>query len=168
MKRSLRQIAGNISRTWRGARLSRVFLGKHIIMFASTLHLGWATLLLLDSDAKNATALNVIVQLCGGRYRAAAVLIVTAIAAAMFPFTRRRITNVGLALMLLPQQSLLLMSAGAGLYATTVQHYADGVARAWPFILADQLPVILASVLYTIAVIESAFEPPSLIIPEAD
>jgi hypothetical protein len=144
---------------WRGARLSKIALGKYIVMFASLLHLVWAGLLLFDKSAGNSTPVAILTKVCGGPYRTAFVLVVVAVAAMIFPFIRYRISTSAMSLMLIPQQTLLLMSAGAGVYAAVVRHYADGVIRPWPFILSDQLPVILLAVLYTVAVLESAFEP---------
>jgi hypothetical protein len=148
-----------VSEGWRGAKLSRVALGKYIVLFASLLHVAWAGLLVFSADAAKSTPVAVISSLCGGRYRAAFVLIVFAVAAMTFPFFRRRITSTAMAGLLIPQQFLLLMSAGAGVWAAVQEKYADGVVRGWPFILSDQLPSILLALLYTVAVVESAFEP---------
>lgn len=158
MKR-IRRAAGVVVNGWRDARLSRVALGKYIILFASVLHLAWATLLLVSPDAGGSTPVAVVVLVCGGQYRAAFVLAVTSLMGISYLFIRREVTNGVLATLLLPQQFILLMSAGAGIYATWVQHYADGVARGWAFILSDQLPIVLLAGLYTIAVLEAAFEP---------
>src|ERR1051325_4284913 len=84
---------------WRGARLSKVALGKYIILAASILHVGWAVLLLVDEDTSKSTPIHIINYVCGGRYRTAAVLVVAAVVAAMVPFRRKRLTNLALALM---------------------------------------------------------------------
>lgn len=153
---------------WRGARLSKNALGKYIIIYASLLHIAWGVLLMIDPAAAGATPVSIITKVCGGPWRTAFVLIVTSVAAATFPFVRGQISNAALSLMLIPQQALLLVSAGGGIYATVVQHYADGVIRPWAFILSDQLTVILTAVLYTVAVLEAAFEPPNRAIPPLD
>jgi hypothetical protein len=142
---------------WGKARLSRVPLGKYVILFVSLLHLGWAALLVFSPAAANSTPVRVISDICGGSLRTAFVLAVTAVAAVCFPFIRYTVSNIGLCLMLLPQQSILLMSAGAGIRAAALGRYADGVARPWEFILSDQLPVILLALLYTAVVLEAAF-----------
>lgn len=53
----------------------------------------------------------------------------------------------------LPQQLLLMTSAGGSLWAVILGQYADGVPRPWVFILADQLPAMLAAVCHTGALI---------------
>jgi hypothetical protein len=164
----VRGVLRAVSLAWRGARLSKTALGKYIIVFASLMHAGWAVLLLISPTAAGSTPVSIIVKVCGGPYRTAFVGFVASAMAIVFPFFRRRVSNTALAIMLIPQQVLLFMSAGAGIYAAAVQHYADGVPRPWPFILSDQLPVILAALLYTIAVLEAAFEPPDRIIPPLD
>jgi hypothetical protein len=55
---------------------------------------------------------------------------------------------------LLPQQAILTVSAYAAAAAVVTAHYADGVIRPRPFILADQAPVILTFALHTAAVVE--------------
>jgi hypothetical protein len=141
---------------WRINRVGKVALGKYIVLYASLLHLVWAGLLIASPEAAGPTPVHVLTVLCGGRYRAAFVLLLIALAALMVIFQRGRVSNRAMSLLLVPQQLTLLLSAGAGMYATIVQHYADGAPRAWPFILADQFPVILAALLYTIAVLEAA------------
>ncbi|MEX2439696.1 MAG: hypothetical protein WD739_07425 [Actinomycetota bacterium] len=144
---------------WHRARLSSVALGKYIILFASALHIGWAALLLADPEAAGSTPVSLITRLCGGPYRSAFVLVITAVVAMVFPFIRYRVSARTMGLMLIPQQFLLFVSAGAGIYAASVGHYADGVDRPWSFILSDQLPTILVALLYTAAVLEAAFDP---------
>jgi hypothetical protein len=141
---------------WRSARVSDEPLGKYIILVASLLHLWWAFLLCWSPVAGNSTPLHIISEICGGRYRAAFVLVAAAIPALFYPF----ISQVGryeLPMMLVPQQMLLFLSAFAGVHAAILGHYADGVARGWAFIAGDQASIIAFSLLYTIAVIEAAW-----------
>jgi hypothetical protein len=143
---------------WRDARIAKVALGKYIILFACLLHLGWAIMLCISPSAAGSTPVHILSQVFGGPYRTAAVLLLVTAPALVFPFIRQRVSNQAMGLMLIPQQATLVMSAGAGAYAAMVGHYADGVLRPWPFILSDQLPVILTAVLYTVAVIEASLE----------
>lgn len=53
----------------------------------------------------------------------------------------------------LPQQLLLMISAGSSLWAVLLSQYADGAPRHWAFIFADQLPAILAALCHTGALI---------------
>lgn len=52
-----------------------------------------------------------------------------------------------------PQQMVLVCSAIAGTIATVNGTYADGVTRPHLFILADQLPIILAAPFYTLGIL---------------
>src|ERR1041385_1501565 len=53
---------------------------------------------------------------------------------------------------LLPQQALFIMSSWASLHAMVRGMYADGVARPFSFISADQAPNVFAAVVYTVAI----------------
>lgn len=144
-------------RRWRDSRIARANLGKYIILFASSIHIGWALLLWATPAAEGATPVHILSVVFGGPVRTAVVLLIVASAALAFPFIRYTVSRPTLALMLIPQQAVLIMSALAGARAAWIGHYSDGVPRPWAFILADQLPVILAAVLYTTAVLEAAF-----------
>lgn len=143
-------------RKWKTTRVGSEPLGKYIILAASFLHYIWASLLLVDYRAGGSTPVHIIDEVCGGRFRAAFVLAVFATSAILFPF----VSQVGkrtFAVMLVPQQTLLLLSAGSGLSSVINEQYADGVLRGWAFILSDQLPVIIFALLYTVAVLEAAW-----------
>ena len=55
--------------------------------------------------------------------------------------------------LLVPQQTLLIISAWGSLHAILRGSYADGVLRPVEFILADQLPNILIAVLHFAAMV---------------
>jgi hypothetical protein len=56
-------------------------------------------------------------------------------------------------LLLLPQETLLLITALGAALALMLGHYADGVIRPRPFILADQLPRLLGPIVYGAAML---------------
>ena len=64
-----------------------------------------------------------------------------------------RQTSLRTLLWLMPQQILMMMTALGCLVAVIQQRYADGVPRPWPFILSDQLPVILLAIFHTEAIL---------------
>jgi hypothetical protein len=111
----------------------------------------------IDPAVGASIPLHTVVVVCGGAYRTAFVLFSVATAAVIFPFLRVRVSNRALAGMLIPQQLMLLISGGGAIAAVARHHYADGVMRNGTFILTDQLPIILLSVLYSIAVLEASF-----------
>jgi hypothetical protein len=136
--------AGAATRAW--LRLRPVW----IIWYAVLLHITWGCLLLASRDPYGATALHVYdwvprVVLAAALFAASGL--------AIWGGTRRRPSWQGLAT-LLPQQAMLTFSAYAAVVAVAVAHYGDGVPRPRPFILADQVPAVLAMVLHTAAVIE--------------
>lgn len=118
---------------------------RFIFLLAIALHLAWGGLLLYSPAPGGATPIHQTV-VAFGRYPAAIVLfVVAALALASIVF------NLS-SWFLLPQASILIAASAGGLYAVSVSHYADGVMRPWPFILADQLPTILLAVFHTVAV----------------
>ncbi len=146
-----------VANKWDGAAVSSTALGKYIILVASLMHVLWAVLLVSYPTASGTTPLHILVQICGGPWRTAAVLVTAASTAMFYPFVRK-VGKHAFALMLIPQQTLLFLSAGAGIDAATNGQYADGVARGWPFILSDQSAIVALAILYTIAVIHAAWD----------
>ena len=142
---------------WQNATLSAVSIGKYVILMASLVHILWAGLLLWDPTAAGSTPLNIVVKMAGGPERSAFVLIAAAATAMFYPFVRK-VGKHAFALMLIPQQFLLLMSAGAGIRAALNGQYADGVERGWAFILGDQSAIVALAILYTIAVLHAAWD----------
>ncbi len=146
--------------TWSTGRVAKTALGKYIIGATSLLHLGWGVLLCINKEAGNSTPVNIFFMFFN---RPTIVLLFFGVSILAFLFLRQRLGQTinarHLSLLLLPQQCVLLCSAGSGLLAAILGHYADGVARPWTFILADQLPAILIAILYTTAVIEIVRRP---------
>lgn len=144
------------------ARVRRMLSGEnpslYIVLTVSILHLIWAGLLLSSLAAAHSTPVEAVVSVLHSRVGAIIALAgtgVLALAAAWYhespahPPIGRRL----LALALIPQQVLLIISAGGGIAAAVRGHYADGVTRPWQFIAGDQLPVILIALLYTTAIL---------------
>ena len=133
-------------------------LGKYIILFASMVHLTWAVLVSVSRDAVFATPVAVLYDLCqGDRILLVAILVVVALLAFGFVDLRaRQSVNLGvLAMMLVPQQCILWMSAWAGIYSAYAQQTAEGQFRVWAQVLTNQTPVVLMAVLYTIALFDT-------------
>ena len=121
-----------------------------MIWYAVLLHTLWAFLLLASRKPYGATPLHVYSPL--PRVLMAGVLL-AASALAAWAITRHQPSWQTLAA-LLPQQAILTASAYAAVAAVVAAHYADGVIRPRPFILADQAPAILAFALHTAAVVD--------------
>lgn len=127
----------------------------YVIVIVSFLHVAWSVLLGINPAAGHATPVQPVTDVCGGRYGAIAALGVTSALALGAAWQHRRLQDRSWlrALALVPQQFLLLVSATGGITAAVLGHYADGTVRPWPFILGDQLPVVLVAVLYTTAIL---------------
>lgn len=79
-------------------------------------------------------------------------LMITASAFAAFGLTQQSRTKRFL--LFFPQQIFLIMTSGSALDFIVLQHYADGVDRAWQFILQDQLPTIILTIAYFYAILD--------------
>ena len=121
-----------------------------IIWYAVLLHTMWGCLLLVSGRPYGATALHIFALL--PRDVMAAVLFLASGLAA-WGVARRQPSWRTLAA-LLPQQTILTVSACAAIVAVVVAQYGDGVARPRLFILADQAPAILVVILHTAAVVD--------------
>jgi hypothetical protein len=152
-----------------GVQIARHALGKYIIGFACMLHIGWATILMIDARAANCTPVSIIFALTGNSRPVVITifLLVAFMAGSFLDLRLRRMFNITvLSMLLIPQQVVLWCSAGAGVYAVFAQHYADGTPMSWAHILADQMAMILMALLYTVALIEAA-DPP-LVSPQRE
>lgn len=126
---------------------------RFIFLLAITLHLCWAAILLYSAAPQYTTPIHQTAAIFG-RYGTAAVFVFVAVCALFSIFKPGRWDGF----LLLPQTAVLIGASAGGLYAVMVSHYADGVLRPWPFILADQLPTILLALLHFIAVCAVVWE----------
>ena len=110
-------------------------------------------MILADERALYVTALSGLGQRFGGPYPLAAVLFVVAILATIALFVARK-SPVGTLLLLLPQQCVLVLSAGGAVDAMVLSQFADGVVRPRAFLMADQFPIVLATVMHTVAILD--------------
>lgn len=133
---------------------------RWMVYYACALHLVWAGLLAYNPVTGQSTPVSAILLTFHGRWQSVVALFVVAVAALVgVQFWLTHSHPVVLPSLLVPQQLLLFLSAGAGLHAAAAGHYADGVPRPWEFITADQLPVVLAAFLYTTALVSMARRP---------
>lgn len=119
-----------------------------IIVYAILLHLTWAVALLFDRAAGNATAVHTLLHFVPD---IVAVDIYVGVAGlALFGLFYRK--SIMKPLCLLPQQFLLMVSAGGALWAMWLGQFADGVQRSHAFLVADQAPAVIAAALHTYAI----------------
>ena len=120
-----------------------------IIIYAIMIHLLWGICLLNNQAAGNATAVHTMLEFISAPY-AAILYIAVALLALIGLFCRK---GLGAILALLPQQFVLMISAGGVLYAMWNGTFADGIHRAHEFLIADQAPAVIAAILHTVALI---------------
>ncbi len=125
-----------------------------MVAYASTMHLTWGVLLVFWPDSIGATPVAVFTRAVGSPVLVGITLWGVALMALV---GMSRVTN-GLhgwlrTVSLLPQQSVLLVSASASMQAVIEEEYADGTLRSWSFILADQLPALLLAAFYSIGIL---------------
>jgi len=100
------------------------------------------------------TVASVIEQLSGpNRFLVSAAFIAAALMSVEGLRSQDRVRSVAL---LLPQQTLLVITAIGAILAAISGHYADGVPRPTLFILADQFPPILIAAAHTVAIVTHA------------
>lgn len=118
-----------------------------IITYAIALHLVWAIALFYDPAAGNATAVHTLILMVGRDI------------ATWSYFVGAGLAVLGLILIgpaaflcLLPQQFIMMVSAGGALWAMHLGQFADGVQRDHAFLIADQSPAVIAATLHTVAI----------------
>jgi hypothetical protein len=126
-----------------------------MVLYAITLHLGWAWFLLRPgaADVLNVNAIHAIHQwpmtiIAGSAPALAAVIAGAALLALIGLLT----DSPWGALLLIPQQTLLTFSAAGAIDSVFLGHFADGAPYPPDFIGADQLYSILAAIFHTMAI----------------
>jgi hypothetical protein len=124
------------------------------IWYAVLLHATWVVMLLLDSRSTAATAVHGPAELFPNHYGLALLLVTVAGCATGAIFMRLSRLKIAL---LVPQQIMLGISAAAAVQAMAAKHFADGVARPRGFIIADQVPAVIALVVHSLTIVYLAF-----------
>lgn len=125
--------------------------GWVMIVYASMLHILWAWIIVAAPGTWMTTPLyGLYVASFESSHLLALSLVLSALLAVLGGWFVPSLTGLSL---MLPQQFLLFISAYGALSASYAGTYPDNTLRLWSFILADQLPVILAAPLYTVAVL---------------
>ena len=123
-----------------------------MIIYAIVLHFTWGICIFIDPvSAIWPTSVNTLAFLFGGAYQTAtASVIASLMAIASFWFSRRG--KLGVAVYLcIPQQLIMIVSFIGAISAVYSSSFADGVVRPSMFIMADQLPSLIAMPLHTMA-----------------
>jgi len=124
-----------------------------IILYAIFLHISWGICGIIDESAYNGTALSGVHAVFGSITPYACFSVAVAAGIGLF----MRSMFYGFCIMM-PQQCMLFLSAAAALLAVDAGQFADGVVRSRAFILADQLPAILAATAHTMTMVRLALD----------
>jgi hypothetical protein len=112
----------------------------------------WGMLLLLNYDIAEITALAVNIQKIGiEQHVLGLVMILASILAFTRTFWGTKSPNWNV-LFFIPQQLLLVSSAVGALESAWLGYYPDGTIKPGMFIFADQLPMILLAMKYTVLI----------------
>lgn len=125
------------------------------VLFAITLHLFWASCLLIDLAPLGVNAINALHRFIQPPTLLIATLIGVAVLAGIGIFH----SNRWAVLLLIPQQAILFMSAYGGVQSSWLGQFADGVMRPHTFIATDQIYSILLAIYHTAAIIAHAMRP---------
>lgn len=116
------------------------------LFYAAIKHVIWGTLFLYSRHAIGGTSPSSVMRGLPFGYEGNIAFLFCASALAVraffigFPVHQG---NLGSALLLLPQSYIVILAAYGPLMGVLHGHYADGVARPWSFIAADQINAIL-------------------------
>lgn len=124
-----------------------------VIWYCISLHVVWGLLLLYDPAAQHVTGLSGLIRLVRVPEAGAAVFLGVGVLAGV-GLCRARAGGMRGLLEVLPQQSVLVVSAVGACEAVWLAHYADGVPRPRAFIAADQVPAVLIAAAHTLALVD--------------
>ena len=128
---------------------------KWIVYFAAVLHLFWAAMLIRYDPPSRTTALHFLTTVFGFASLTALCLLGASLLS-LTALNRNKADLLNLCLFL-PQQILMILSAGGAISAMIEGRFADGVLRPSSFIIADQIPPIFAMIFHTCAISEEYF-----------
>ena len=121
------------------------------------LHMVWGGALLVSPQPMFATPLNYFAKMMWfDQHLTAYTLFFISILCLIGVWLDKRKTHYFTALLcVVPQQFAMIVCALGSIMAIYTSHYADGVVRDASFILADQIPFVIAAIMYTISIINS-------------
>jgi hypothetical protein len=135
--------------------MQRMFKHNYlIVIYAIMLHFMWAATLIFNHAAGNATSVHTLLIFMDIPW-AILTYFSVALLAIVGLFYEKGLMKP---LCLLPQQFIMLLSAGGSIWAMWLGQFADGIQRSHEFLIADQSPSVIAAILHTFAIILIARE----------
>ena len=123
-----------------------------MVVYCVALHASWALLIAISPAAVGATPVAAINYVFPTRNTLVLILVIVS----LLGLCGLLVSIPWSVLFLLPQQSMLLISAIGAIEAIASSQYADGVIRPMAFIAADQIHVVFASLGHAAAIIGTA------------
>jgi len=120
-----------------------------IILLAITQQLVWGVTVAVDQSALHTTGVSILSKVMPW-WLVSFALIGAAMLACFAFHVPRRIETL---LLLLPQQGMLILSAGGALIAIKNGEFADGVIRSVAFLMVDQVSLMLVAFFHTWAIV---------------
>lgn len=135
----------------------RPLIGRYpiSIALACAMHLIWALGLIMEPGVNISIALHTVSLIGGSPQAAAAVFAAVALCATTGVALRNHAWRV---ILILPQQVILWVSVVGVAYAIYTEHFPDGTAATFWFLLVDQVSVILITIGHTVAIVFIARE----------
>lgn len=130
------------------------YAGSIMVLYCTALHLIWAALIISDPAAMGATPVAMLATIFWTESSLCVALVTASVLSVAGLFSRLPWAIV----LMIPQQSFLLVSACGAMAAVAAGQFADGVARPQAFIAADQAHIILASFCHALAIIATTYE----------
>ncbi len=124
-----------------------------VVMWAAALHIVWAIVIILTHQTFAFTNAEFINGILPNPYIQGGFLLVVSTLALTGLVWKKLEHSISRLFLLIPQQLVLMVSAGSSISAIIYGHYGDGVARTWQFILLDQSPFIVGTGIHTYIVI---------------
>ena len=128
----------------------RTVINFPIILIAIVQQFLTAVALVWDPQAHYATSIHILYEVLPNSKVLAGFLFMSAFMAGASFSMRRKVETI---MLMVPQQLMLYLCAGAALHAIAIGEFADGTQRSSAFLLADQVPIILLAVFHTWAMV---------------
>lgn len=122
------------------------------VWYAVMLHLTWAGLLLSSDEPKHVTGVYALAQLFPAKTGLAIILIIVA-GCATYGIMGRDLRGRSRVFLIFWQQIILGVSAFGAIRAMWLGHFADGAIRSHQFLVADQIPQVIALVVHSASIV---------------
>ena len=124
---------------------------KWILIYGVLLYFIWSILLFCSPEPMNTTVMGIFRENGISNIVMAVMFLLSSILTFIGLFFKNSVMSL---IFCFPQQILLLLNSLSCLICIFRQEYSDGVTRPFAFILTDQLPFILLSIVHFLALLD--------------